>query len=124
MDHTNPEYASLCFDTGHFTFSNEDPAEAAKSFRKRIGHVHLKDIRKEKMVEAIEKGFGFRKSVLEGCFTIPGDGMVGFESVLKIVVDCGYEGWLIVEAEQNPAIANPFENALRARRFIKKLIHI
>lgn len=124
LDHTNPEYVSLCFDTGHFTFSGEDPIEAAKMFGKRIGHVHLKDIRKEKMEEAIEIGFGFRKSVLEGCFTIPGDGMVDFESILKIVDDYGYEGWLLVEAEQNPAIANPFKNALRARQFIKKLIHI
>lgn len=124
LDNTNPEYVSLCFDTGHFTFSNENPIEAAEIFGKRIGHVHLKDIRKEKMKEAIEKGFGFRKSVLEGCFTIPGEGLVDFKEVLKILNYYKYEGWLIVEAEQNPVIANPFVNALNARQFIKNLINI
>ncbi len=124
LENTNPDYVSLCFDTGHFMFSNEDPKEAAKAFGKRIGHIHLKDIRKEKMKEAVDKGFGFRKSVLEGCFTVPGDGMLDFESILKELNNIGYEGWFIVEAEQNPAIANPFENALNARRFIKQLIQI
>lgn len=124
MNNTDPRYVYLCFDTGHFTFSCEDVVEAAKLFAKRVGHVHLKDIRPEMMKQAIAKGWWFRKCVLEGCFTIPGDGCVDYSSVLKIFDENGYEGWFVVEAEQDPAIANPFEYALTARKYIKELTGI
>ena len=118
MDNTDPRYVYLCFDTGHFTFSNEDAVQAAKLFADRIGHVHLKDIRPEKMKQAYAEGFKFRKAVLEGCFTIPGDGCVDYNGVFEVLSNCGYEGWFLIEAEQDPAKANPFEYALKARAFI------
>lgn len=120
MENTNPDYVYLCFDTGHFTFSQENAVSAAKEFISRIGHVHLKDIRPNKMKQAYDTGFAFRQAVLEGCFTIPGDGCVDFPSVFKILAEHKYTGWMIVEAEQDPAIANPFEYALQARAYIKK----
>ena len=120
MENTNPDYVFLCFDTGHFTFAGENAVEAAKEFAERIGHVHLKDIRPEKMKQAYKEGFKFRKAVLEGCFTIPGDGCVDFPGVFKVLSDNNYEGWMIVEAEQDPAKANPLEYALRARKYIKQ----
>lgn len=120
MENTNPNYVYLCFDTGHFTFSKENPTTAAQEFITRIGHVHLKDIRENKMKQAYTKGFTFRQSVLEGCFTIPGDGCVDFPSIFKILEQHNYKGWMIVEAEQDPALANPFEYALQARTYIKK----
>lgn len=120
MEHTNPDYVWLCYDTGHFTFSGEDAVQAAKEFAPRIGHVHLKDIRQAKMQQAYAEGYKFRKAVLEGCFTIPGDGCVDFPGVFKALDAAGYQDWLIVEAEQDPAKANPFEYALLARDYIRK----
>ncbi len=120
MEHTDPRYVYLCYDTGHFTFSREDAVGAAKLFASRIGHVHLKDMRADKMEQAYKEGFKFRKAVLEGCFTIPGDGCVDFSAVFKVLDDVKYEGWLIVEAEQDPSLANPFEYALMARKYIRE----
>ncbi len=120
MDNTDPQYVYLCFDTGHFTFSKEDAVMAAKTFGKRIGHVHLKDIRPEMMERAYKEGFKFRKAVLEGCFTIPGDGCVDYKGVFEALNEAHYEGWLIVEAEQDPEKANPFEYACMARDYIRR----
>lgn len=120
LDNTDPQLVFLCFDTGHFTFSREDAVAAAQAFAPRIGHVHLKDIRREKMEQAYSDGFPFRKAVLEGCFTIPGDGFVDFPGVFSILDKSGYEGWLLVEAEQDPAKANPLEYAQIARAYIAK----
>ena len=124
MDNTNPDYVYLCYDTGHFTFSSEDAVEAAKLFANRIGHVHLKDIRPDKMKQAQEEGFRFRGAVLEGCFTIPGDGCVDFPRVFEVLDKSGYEGWLLVEAEQDPKLANPFEYAVKARKYIKQVTNL
>ena len=124
MDHTDPRYVWLCFDTGHFTFSKEDAVTAARAFGPRIGHVHLKDIRPEMMTRAYQEGFKFRKAVLEGCFTIPGDGCVDYPGVFATLRDAHYEGWFIVEAEQDPARANPLEYALKAREYIRKTAKI
>lgn len=121
LDHTNPEDVYLCYDTGHFTFSSEDAVEAARLFGPRIGHVHLKDIRRERMETAIAERYKFRKAVFEGCFTVPGDGFVDFMGVFMALDESGYEGWFLVEAEQNPTLANPFEYALKARHYIKKM---
>lgn len=119
MEDTDPRYVYLCFDTGHFTFSKEDPVRAAREFGPRIGHVHLKDIRPDKMEQAYKEGFPFRKAVLEGCFTIPGDGCVDFPGVFGELQKAHYEGWFIVEAEQDPAKANPFACAKSAREYIR-----
>lgn len=124
MDNTDPPYVYLCYDTGHFTFSGEDPVEACRLFADRIGHVHLKDIRKEKMEQAVREGFKFRRAVLENCFTVPGDGCVDYPTVFKILDESDYKGWLLVEAEQDPRIANPFEYAVKARKYIKEVAGI
>ena len=120
MENTDPRYVWLCYDTGHFTFSKEDAVAAAREFGSRIGHVHLKDIRPDRMERAYREGFPFRKAVLEGCFTVPGDGCVDYPGVFAALRDAHYEGWFLVEAEQDPAKANPFEYALRAREYLKK----
>lgn len=120
LDNTDPDHVWLCFDTGHFTFSQEDAVQAAREFGPRIGHVHLKDIRADKMRQAYQEGYGFRRAVLEGCFTVPGDGCVDFPGVFEVLQQVHYEGWFIVEAEQNPAIANPLRYAMMARDYIRK----
>lgn len=121
MGNTDPNYVYLCFDTGHFTFSGDDAAQACREFAPRIGHVHLKDIRPDKMKQAVRERFKFRRAVLENCFTIPGDGCVNFPSIFRVLDGSGYEGWLMVEAEQNPAVSNPFECALHARNYIRNI---
>lgn len=68
---------------------------------------------------AYAEGFPFRKAVLEGCFTVPGNGCVDFPAGFAVLDESGYEGWLLVEAEQDPAKANPFEYASMARAYIK-----
>lgn len=120
MDNTDPEYVYLCFDTGHFSFSGEDPLHILKKYPERIGHVHLKDVRKEVAERASEEKWSFLKSVREGTFTVPGDGDVDFDAVFKQLEGMDYEGWFLVEAEQDPAKANPFRYAKMARAYIKE----
>ncbi|MCD8355716.1 MAG: myo-inosose-2 dehydratase [Clostridia bacterium] len=110
----------LCYDTGHWTFSEVDPLAILEKFPNRIGHVHLKNMRKPVRDQAIKESWSFLKSVRNGCFTVPGDpeGCVDFPSVLKKLDDIGYEGWIMVEAEQDPAKANPFKYAKMAYEYI------
>lgn len=124
MANTDPGYVHLCFDTGHFAFADEDVALAASLLASRIGHVHLKDIRPELKARACTEGFCFRKAVLSGCFTVPGDGCVDFPAVFQVLLDAGYSGWFIVEAEQDPELANPFEYALKARNYIRQTFNL
>ncbi|MCI8624215.1 MAG: myo-inosose-2 dehydratase [Provencibacterium sp.] len=118
MEGTDPEYVSLLFDTGHFAYCGEDPLEMVKKHIGRIRHVHLKDIRPE-VVETVKKGNkSFLDGVRMGAFTIPGDGCIDFEPIFAVLEKAGYEGYMLVEAEQDPAKANPLEYAIRARKFI------
>jgi inosose dehydratase len=104
MNTTGPA-VRLLLDTGHATWGGADPKDLAHRYRRRIGHVHTKDVRKEVMQHANAKDLSFLDSVLSGVYTVPGDGMVDFTSVLKELK--GYTGWLVVEAEQDPAKAPP-----------------
>ena len=120
MENTEPEYVSLLFDTGHFAYCGADPLEMAKTYMHRIRHVHLKDIRPEIVQEVRKKKRSFLDGVRMGAFTIPGDGAVNFEPIFQVLESAGYEGYMVVEAEQDPAKANPFEYALKARKFIRE----
>ena len=124
MDNTNPEYVSLLFDTGHFAYCGADPLEMVKTYADRIRHVHLKDIRPEVVQKVKDNGLSFLEGVRLGAFTIPGDGCIDFDPIFEVLEKAGYEGYMVVEAEQDPAKANPFEYALKARGFILSLIHI
>ena len=120
MDNTDPEYVSLLFDTGHFAYCGEDPLEMVKKYADRIKHVHLKDIRKD-MVEKVKKEeLSFLDGVRMGTFTVPGDGDIDFDPIFKVLEESGYTGYMVVEAEQDPAKANPLEYALKARKFISE----
>ena len=118
MANTDPRYVFLCYDTGHFTFAGEDPLAMLKKYVDRVGHVHLKDMRLAVVKEAREKNWSFLTAVRNGAFTVPGDGDVDFDPVFKVLSDAQYEGWLLVEAEQDPAKANPLEYAIKGRRYI------
>ena len=118
MENTDPEYVSLLFDTGHFTYCGEDPLEVVKKYVHRIRHVHLKDIRPEVVEQVKKENMSFLAGVRAGAFTIPGDGCINYDPIFKVLEDAGYEGYMVVEAEQDPAKANPLEYAIRARKFI------
>ena len=114
----------LCYDTGHWTFSEVDPMAILNEFPNRIGHVHLKNMRRAICDQAIKESWSFLKSVRNGAFTVPGDpeGCVDFEPVLRKLDEIGYEGWIMVEAEQDPAKANPFKYAKMAYEYITDLM--
>ena len=118
MENTDPEYVSLLFDTGHFTYCGEDQLEVVKKYVHRIKHVHLKDIRPEVVEQVKKENMSFLAGVRAGAFTIPGDGCINYDPIFKVLEEAGYEGYMVVEAEQDPAKANPLEYAIRARKFI------
>ena len=118
MDNTDPLKVSLLFDTGHLVFSGEDPINIYKKYKGRIKHIHFKDIRKRVAEEVKENSDSFLDGVKKGVFTVPGDGMIDFSPIWKEIKDSGYEGWIVVEAEQDPAKANPYEYAVKTRKYI------
>ena len=120
MANTDPRYVFLCYDTGHFTFAGEDPLAMLKKYVDRIGHVHLKDMRLPVVEEARKNHWSFLQAVRNGAFTVPGDGNVDFDPVFKVLSDAGYQGWLLVEAEQDPEKADPLLYAQKARAYIRE----
>ncbi|MGF1474871.1 MAG: myo-inosose-2 dehydratase [Geminicoccaceae bacterium] len=99
----------LLLDTGHLTFAGGDVDETTRRWGSRINHVHTKDIRAEKLEKLQDQDWSFLKGVLEGVFTVPGDGSIDFLSFIKVLKDICYAGWIVVEAEQDPAKATPLE---------------
>ncbi|MBQ4416977.1 MAG: myo-inosose-2 dehydratase [Butyrivibrio sp.] len=120
MEHTDPAYFSLLFDSGHFAYCGEDPVKELKKHVKRVKHVHLKDIRPDVVKRVKEDRLSFLDGVRAGAFTIPGDGGVSFEPIFELLEENGYEGYMVVEAEQDPAKANPLEYAINARKYIRE----
>ena len=120
MEGTNPDLVGLLFDSGHFAYSGEDPLPILERHVSRVRHVHLKDIRPEVVERVRRERLSFLKGVRLGAFTVPGDGAVDFPSLFRVLAGAGYRGWLLVEAEQDPAVANPLEYALKARKYIRE----
>ncbi len=120
MDMTDRESVFLLFDSGHLAYCGEDYLAVLKKYAHRIKHVHLKDIRPEIIKRVRDEHLSFLKGVRLGAFTVPGDGAIDFTPIFDILDKAGYEGWLLVEAEQDPAIANPFKYAKIAREYINK----
>ena len=118
MQNTDPKYVSLLFDTGHFAYCGENPYKMVTRYVDRIKHVHLKDIRPEVVAKVKEEKLSFLDGVRLGTFTIPGDGCIDFDPIFKVLEEVGYTGYMVVEAEQDPAKANPFKYAKQARGFI------
>lgn len=117
MKHTGPA-VHLLLDTGHAVFAGADPVALARDHAARIAHVHCKDLRREVRARAVGGDWSFLAAVVEGVFTVPGDGDIDFEAVLGQLN--GYSGWLVVEAEQDPQKAPPAEYAALGCRNLKK----
>ncbi len=119
MEMTDPGLLFLLYDTGHLVFSGEDYLGVLERHVDRVRHVHLKDVRLDVLNRVKTERMSFLKAVKEGVFTVPGDGGVDFKPVFRLLDKKGYKGWYVVEAEQDPARANPFEYAVKARQFIR-----
>jgi inosose dehydratase len=119
MESTGPE-VSLLLDTGHAAFAGADPVGLARRYRQRIRHIHTKDVRKGIRDLALKQDWSFLRAVKEGVFTVPGDGDVPFDRVFHEMR--GYRGWVVLEAEQDPEKANPYEYASKGHAQLRRLI--
>jgi len=124
LNDTHPDDVYLLYDSGHFAFSEEDPVAALEKFVSRVGHVHLKDLRTKEFARAKKDESSFLDAVRNGVFTVPGDGDIDFTSIFEILEKENYQGWMVVEAEQDPAKANPFQYAKMGRDYIREKMGI
>jgi len=112
----------LLLDTGHLVFAGADPKAIATRHCRRINHVHCKDVRPEILDRVRDADLSFLDAVLDGVFTVPGDGIIDFTSVLRALAPSGYAGWLVVEAEQDPVKAPPLAYARKGFTHLKTAI--
>jgi len=110
MKHTG-EAVGLLYDTGHSVFSGGDPLNLIKEHVHRVVHVHCKDSRKAVLERARRDDMSFMGAVMEGIFTVPGDGFIDYPAILRVLAEADYSGWLVVEAEQDPKKAHPLTYA-------------
>lgn len=101
----------LLLDTGHLTYADGDINAVQQKYAHRICHVHCKDVRASVLVDAKNRNLSFLDAVLNGVFTVPGDGSVDYHSLFSALNASDYSGWLVVEAEQDPAVAHPLTYA-------------
>jgi len=111
---------SLLLDPGHLAFAGIDPAAVAKRHAARIAHVHLKSVRPAVAARARRENWSFYRAVAHGVFTIPGDGCVDFPAIFQSLASVDYRGWLVAEAEEDPARAPALPKARMAREYIRE----
>jgi inosose dehydratase len=116
------EEVGLLLDTGHAYAAGADYAEILRKFGSRVVHIHLKDVRYSTLERAREDDWSFNSAVREGMFTVPGDGDIDFSAVGEYLRTSGYRGWVVVEAEQDPAKAAPKLYTEKAYQFVRKLL--
>jgi len=112
----------LLFDSGHMTFAGGDPVAMLQKHVKRVCHVHCKDVRPDVIRLARNRNWSFLEAVINGAFTVPGDGAVDFPALMTILRENGYEGWLVVEAEQDPVVAPSYQYANKGFRTLHDLV--
>src|ERR1700688_4840778 len=118
---TRPE-VGLLLDTGHAYAAGAEYGEILRRFGDRVVHIHLKDVRRNVLDWARKNDVTFNSAVREGLFTVPGDGNVDFTEIGKFVRSSGYSGWMVVEAEQDPAKAAPRIYTEKAYHYVKNLL--
>ena len=119
MENTHDD-VKLLIDTGHMLFAGGNSIKLTEDFIEKIIHVHCKDIRKDILEKSLKNDSTFRQAFLDGAFTVPGDGCINYKPFLTVLKNKNYEGWLVVEAEQDPAKANPFEYAKIGYNYLSK----
>jgi inosose dehydratase len=112
----------LLFDTGHMTFAGGDAVAMLERHAARVCHVHCKDVRPDVVRLARNRNWSFLEAVVNGAFTVPGDGAVDFRGVVEVLRRRGYRGWLVVEAEQDPVVAPAYRYADMGYRHLTRLV--
>jgi len=112
----------LLFDSGHMTFGGGDAVAVLRKHIKRVSHVHCKDVRAGVMTLARNRNWTFLESVMNGVFSVPGDGCIDFAAILQMLYAHDYEGWLVVEAEQDPAVAPSYQYAQMGYQHLADLV--
>jgi inosose dehydratase len=120
---TDPELVHFLLDTAHLKFAGDDPLAMAEKYADRIKHVHLKNLRHPVLQQVLRDNLSFKEAIQAGIFTVPGDpeGCIDFQPILQVLADHDYAGWLVVEAEQDPAKANPLHHAKMARNYLHEV---
>jgi inosose dehydratase len=112
----------LLFDSGHMAFGGGDPVAMLEKHVARVCHVHCKDVRPYVVKLARNGNWSFLQAVINGAFTVPGDGVVDFGALLAVLARHGYQGWLVVEAEQDPAVAPSYAFAEKGYRHLRGIV--
>jgi inosose dehydratase len=123
---TDPALIGLCLDTGHYLYGGGNPVEAVQKYGSRIWHLHLKDVRSAVLGSVRREGVGFLEAVRRDVFCELGEGAVDFQRIKQGLIDCGYDGWAIVEQDvdaSQPGV-QPFESAVRSRRYLRETIGV
>jgi inosose dehydratase len=121
MENTG-DAVGLLIDTGHATFAGIDPLTLVRRYGTRINHVHCKDVRLDRLERAKKEDLSFMDAVVDGVFTVPGDGGIDFKALLTTLKEARYQGdWLVVEAEQDPAKAHPLTYAKKGYETLSRL---
>lgn len=118
LNDTDDKYVFLNYDCGHFYFADEDPYATLEKYIARTAHLHFKDVRTSVKERVKKDGLSFLQAVKLGIYTVPGDGDLDMHALADIVHKSDYEGWLVVEAEQDASIANPFEYSKNAYEYL------
>ena len=121
MKLTDPELLGLCLDTGHYAFGGGDPVIALNAYYDRIWHIHFKDYEPDVGRQVSEKNLDYFQAVEAGVFCKLGKGNVDFKSVVEILNNKGYKGWIVVEQDVLPGMGSPRECADHNRGFIESL---
>ena len=119
MAHTDPELVTLLPDTGHLWAAGIEPLGVFQEYRERIRYVHFKDVRSSVFEKAKTDQLSFMDAVRAGLFTVPSDGDLDFEPIINQLKRDHFDGWVVVEAEQDPTVANPLQLATAAHDYLE-----
>ena len=108
FDQTGPS-VGLLLDTGHAAAAGFDYHLMLNRYADRIVHIHLKDVRGDILDKVRDEDLSFNEAVKHGMFATPGQGQMDFEPIADFVRESDYQGWMVIEAEQDPQIAPPKE---------------
>lgn len=122
MAMTDPSLVHLLYDTGHVYYGEGDPLRILVNYYDRIKYVHFKDVRKSVFDEAQKNDINFRTAVRKGVFTVPGDGDIDFKPILNELLNHHYDGWVVIEAEQDPKVHDPYLHAKNAKEYVEGIV--
>ena len=123
MELTDPELVYLLYDTGHAYYGGNDPLALLHRHGSRVAYVHLKDVRIAVLEEGRRQGWDFVTCIRRGVFTVPGDGGLPFMDIFQALLEQGYQGWAMLEGEQDPAEHHPFEYARNSLAYIERTVN-